>query len=170
MHRFSIRTLMAVVLISAVGLAALTNANDLWAGLTMLGAMAATGAAVLGAFILRGRERCWCAGFAFFSTGYLMLVVGPWLGDSFQPRRTATQAIRYGYERISPAAYLQAAMIKEARMSGMRPFPVPVGPMFDQFQCVAHSLFALLAGLTGATVAAWFHARRVRSEADTGQQ
>jgi hypothetical protein len=35
MHPFSIRTLMAVILVSAIGLAALRNANGIWAGLMM---------------------------------------------------------------------------------------------------------------------------------------
>ena len=44
MRRFSIRTLMALVLVSAFGLAALRNANELWA--TVSAAAAARAAAV----------------------------------------------------------------------------------------------------------------------------
>jgi hypothetical protein len=49
MRRFSIRTLMALIVISAVGLAALRNANELLAELMILGAVDALGIAVLGA-------------------------------------------------------------------------------------------------------------------------
>jgi hypothetical protein len=45
--RVSISTLMSFVLISAVGLAALRNASEVWAGMMLLAAMAAVGAAVL---------------------------------------------------------------------------------------------------------------------------
>ncbi len=63
MRRISIRTLMAFVLVSAVGLAALRNANELWAGMMLLVAMAALGGAVLGLILMRGRERAWWLGF-----------------------------------------------------------------------------------------------------------
>ena len=77
MRRYSIRTLMALVVVSAVGLAALRGADETWAGMLLLAALAAVGAAVLGAAILRGRERAWCAGFAFFGGGYLALDLRP---------------------------------------------------------------------------------------------
>jgi MFS family permease len=93
MRRFSIRTLMAFVLVSAIGLAALRNANDLWAGMLLLLALAAVGAAMMGAVILRGRERYWWAGFAFFGGGYLAFAVGPWLSDTFQPQLGTTLSL-----------------------------------------------------------------------------
>jgi hypothetical protein len=40
MHRFSMRTLMAIVLMSAVGLATLRNANELWATVMTMVALA----------------------------------------------------------------------------------------------------------------------------------
>jgi hypothetical protein len=64
MRRFSVRSLMAFIFVSAVGLAALRNPNDVWAGAMLLVALAAVGIAVLGALILRGRERCWWLGSA----------------------------------------------------------------------------------------------------------
>jgi hypothetical protein len=42
------------------------------------------------------------------------------------------------------------------------------GPAPDQFQGVGHSLFALLVGLAGGTVAVWFYARQERAEAGAG--
>jgi hypothetical protein len=36
-------------------------------------------------------------------------------------------------------------------------------PPLDQFQRVGHSLFTLLAGLLGGTVAVWFYMRRERA-------
>jgi hypothetical protein len=48
MRRFSIRTLMAFLLVPAVALAALRNANDLWAGMMLLTALGAVGVAILG--------------------------------------------------------------------------------------------------------------------------
>jgi hypothetical protein len=69
MRRFSIRSVMSFVIVSALGLAALRNADELWAGMVLLFAMGSVGVAVLGAVFLRGRERAWWAGFAFFAGG-----------------------------------------------------------------------------------------------------
>jgi hypothetical protein len=43
MYRFSIRAQMAIILVSAVGLAAIRNANDFWTGLMLLAALASGG-------------------------------------------------------------------------------------------------------------------------------
>ena len=65
--RFSIRTLMAVIVVSAVGLAGLRNANELWAGMLLIVALAAIGISVLGILMLRGKDQVLCVGFALFS-------------------------------------------------------------------------------------------------------
>jgi hypothetical protein len=102
MRRPSIRTLMTFVVVTAVGLASLRNADNLWVGIWLLTALAAVGAALLGAAILRGRERAWWAGFALFCGGYLAISVGPGLSDTFEPRLGTTQLLRYAHARISP--------------------------------------------------------------------
>jgi hypothetical protein len=72
MRRISVRSLMAIVLISAIGLAALRNASNLWAGIILLLDLAALAGAVLGAAIMRGREQAWWLGFVVFGAGYLI--------------------------------------------------------------------------------------------------
>ena len=86
MRRISIRTLMAFVLVSAVGLAALRNASDPWAEMMLLVALVAAGVAVLGAALMRGRERAWWLGFAVFGGGYLAATLrnGPGITSRFQ--------------------------------------------------------------------------------------
>jgi hypothetical protein len=93
MRRLSIRSLMAFIVAAAVGLAALRNANELWAGMLLLVALAAVGFALMGAAILRGKERYWWAGFAFFGGAYLALSVGPWLSDTFRPQLGTTHLL-----------------------------------------------------------------------------
>jgi hypothetical protein len=110
MRRSSIRTLMAFVLVSAVGLAALRNASNLWAGMMLLVALAAVGIAVLGAVILRGKERYGWAGFAFFGGGYLALAVGPWLGDTFQPQLGTTHLLSYVHSQVTATSSVLNAM------------------------------------------------------------
>jgi hypothetical protein len=82
-RRFSIRTLMAVIVVSAVGLAALRNANELWATAMSLVVLIAVGVAVLGAVILRGKERFCLLGFAVFSCGYFVSALTPLLESQF---------------------------------------------------------------------------------------
>ena len=84
MKRFSIRTLMAFVLVSAVGLAALRSATELWAQMMLMTSLFAVGVAVVGASLMQGRERAWWLGFAVFAGGYLALSVGPSVGDPFR--------------------------------------------------------------------------------------
>ena len=79
MRQFSIRTLMAVIVVSAVGLAALMNANELWAEVMLVAAFFAVGVAVLGAVTLRGREQVWWLGSALFSGVYLVFALVPFL-------------------------------------------------------------------------------------------
>jgi hypothetical protein len=93
---------MAFIVVTAVGLASLRNANDLWVGIWLLTALAAVGVAILGAAFLRSRERAWWAGFALFCGGYLAIAVGPWLSDTFEPRLGTTHLLRYVHSRVSP--------------------------------------------------------------------
>ena len=68
---------MAFVLVSTVALVALRNANELWAGMMLLLALAAVGVAGLGATLMCGRERAWWLGFAVFGGGYLVAALCP---------------------------------------------------------------------------------------------
>jgi hypothetical protein len=113
MRRFSIRSLMAFIIVAAIGLAALRNANDLWAGTLLLLALAAIGIAMMGAVILRGKERYWSAGFAFFAGCYLVLAIGPWLSSWYGPRIGTTHLLdqlrdRMFASRLEPLNDVQA--------------------------------------------------------------
>src|SRR5436309_1310644 len=108
---------MTFVLVSAVGLAALRNASDLWAGMMMLVALAAVGVAVLGAVILRGRERYWWAGFAFFTGGYLALAIGPWLSDTLQPQLGTTALLKYVHSQVAASSSAQGYRIQASTNS-----------------------------------------------------
>ena len=155
MRRFSIRTLMAFIVVSAFGLAALRNANDLWAGLLLLAALTATGTAILGAVNHRGRERSWYQGFALFSGAYLMLTVGPWTPDNFQSKLGTAHIIRAIYDSRFQTPFLpktKLVEIDETNGTSKSTWVTPTKPSYEHFQRVGHSFFALLAGLVGGTV------------------
>ena len=109
MRRFSIRTLMAVVVVSAAGLAALTNANEMWAGIMLLrrrdcrlpcfdwgGDVAGQRTRLVYRIRVPRRRHLACA----FS---------PWLSDRFQGIPGTTQILRELFARIS-ARTRQAAI------------------------------------------------------------
>jgi hypothetical protein len=101
MRRFSIRTMMALIVVFAVGLAALRNANELWARAMFLVALDVVGIAVLGAILLRGPQRAWWTGFALFSGGYLLAVLSP-----VEPELPTTQVLGYVNAQVaSPQSY-----------------------------------------------------------------
>ncbi len=117
MRRFSIRSPMAFIVVAAIGLAALRNANDLWAGMLLLLALAPVAIAMMGAVILRGGERYWWAGFAFFGGGYLAVAVGPWLSDTFQPQLGTTQVLRHAHDRMMAFA---SPTLDDAELADLR--------------------------------------------------
>jgi hypothetical protein len=121
MPRFSIRSVMAFVLASALGMAALRNANEFWAGAMIMVALAAVGTAVLGALTLRGAERYGWAGFAVFSGGYLAIAVGPWPNDSSKPQLGTTALLTYVRARAadtltSPTESLPGLQLRRAQL------------------------------------------------------
>jgi hypothetical protein len=121
MRRFSIRSMMAFVLASALGMAALRNANEFWAGAMIMVALAAVGTAVLGALTLRGAERYGWAGFAVFSGGYLVIAFGPWPSDSSKPQLGTTALLTYVRARAadtltSPTESLPGLQLRRAQL------------------------------------------------------
>jgi hypothetical protein len=162
----------------------------------LLLALATVAIAMVGAVILRGAERYWWAGFAFFGGGYLAVAVGPWLSDSFQPRLGTTQVLRHAHDRMmafaSPtlddaeladlrkrrlvlrSVFMEVCVRRESDPSliatkralakvDQQLAAADAVPPFDQFRRVGHSLFMLLTGLLGGTVAVWLYMRRERA-------
>ena len=101
MRRFSIRGAMSVILVCAVGLAALRNANELWAGVMVLVTMALLGTTLLGVIHQHGQGRAWWLGFGVFAGGYLLLALGPWFSDHIQPTLATTQWLDYVHLQVT---------------------------------------------------------------------
>src|SRR5579872_5520229 len=71
--RFTLAGLMGAVLVAAVGLAALRNPTESWAGGMLLLTCGTLALAVIGAITRRGARRTWWLGFGLFGWGYLVL-------------------------------------------------------------------------------------------------
>lgn len=209
MRRFSVRTLMAFVLVSAIGLAALRNANEIWASVMLLLAFGAAATALVNALILPGKKRCGWTGYAVFSCGYLGIALGPLLNAPHNAHIGSTAVLNYVQYQVTYASPTQPAVVRNAisrraslvqriatleETSGVANDPrlanlkkrlidldteadrqrvllaaaekwrsiLPGAANAEQFFCIGHSLFALLAGLLGSIVAQWFYARSER--------
>lgn len=80
--QFSIAGLALVILIVAVGLAAIRSGSDAWSG-AMFSVMAfAMIASLLGVALARGAKRVYWIGFATLGWSYLLLMYVPWLFEN----------------------------------------------------------------------------------------
>src|SRR5262249_15458768 len=141
MRRFSIRSLTAFIIVAAIGLAALRDANDLWAGILLMLALAAVAIATMGAVILRGGERYWWAGFGFLGGGYLFIALGPWLSDTFQPQLGTTHVLRYAHDRMMASA---SPTQDEAEIADLRKRRLELRSVFMQVRARKESDPALI--------------------------
>lgn len=99
--RFTVSGAMGVVLASAVGMAALRNANETWAGLMSILIWAFLGAAVLGVIQERGDARARWLGFLVFSGGYSVLAFGPWFSEHVGPTLATTHLLGYAHTQVT---------------------------------------------------------------------
>src|SRR4051794_1171896 len=101
MRRFRIKGLMALVLALAVGLAALRNANDAWAGGLLLATPLLLGLALIAALCGEGRLRAGRLGFAVLGGVYLALAfLG--LPEGQLARLPTSRLLRLVHERAAP--------------------------------------------------------------------
>jgi hypothetical protein len=153
--RFSIAGLMGAVLVAAIGLAALRDPSELWAGVIFLLTCGVLMLAVVGVVCRGEARRAWWLGFALFGWGYLVLAFFLAL-NGVLPALPTTPLIR----RVLPNIVAPGGMMG----GGMR--SVDLLPQFGGMGCVvggaftgmeewriSHSLLALLAAVLGGTLA-----------------
>jgi hypothetical protein len=157
--RFTIAGLMGLVVVVAVGVAALRFASDLWAGVLLMLTLGTLGAAVLAFHERAGVKRAWWRGFALFGWGYLALAMGPWAAETIAPHLPTSMGLDALYARMHPAAethYIKRVVsLSPLRLSTSSPPPEP-------FRRVGHCLWALLAACVGGVVGRAFHAAEER--------
>jgi hypothetical protein len=101
MRRFTILSLMGLVLAAAIAAAALRNADDYWAGGLMLLTALLIGVAALGAFYHSGRRRANRLGFVVFAGGYLALAfLG--LSDRNLAKLPTSWLLNYVSQQVAP--------------------------------------------------------------------
>jgi hypothetical protein len=95
MRRFSIRTLMATALISAVFLAALRNAEKDWERATTTLTLALITLGAVHSKLHRGKKRRWWLGFALAGSTYLVVSFTP-----LAQRLYTTQLLEFVHDRV----------------------------------------------------------------------
>lgn len=100
--RVSVSGLAAIVLVSAIGVAALRGESSLWAGSLLLLDLAIFAFAVLAVIYREGARRAWWAGFALFGWGYLAIAFGPWAAEAVAPRLATSMIMDSMYAKFGP--------------------------------------------------------------------
>jgi hypothetical protein len=158
--RFPIAGLMLAVLVVALGLAALRNASEVWAGVMFLFTCAVLCLAIVGAICRDGPRRAWWLGFALFGWGYLLLSL--WSKVNL-PTMTLLDVIaaRLGAQVRFSGGMGGAMGGMLGGMQSIRPWAGGFGgfgggsgvPFNEPLQHIAHCLWALVAALLGGLLA-----------------
>jgi hypothetical protein len=184
--RFPIAGLMGLVVVAAVGVAALRFASELWAGVLLMLTLGVLGAAVLAFHERTEASRSWWRGVALFGWGYVVLAMGPWAAESIAPHLPTTAGLDVRYARMHPGG-AEAGQARRLGEGALRDYIVavnttsgansavafspggklvvsgaPPGPAPEPFPRVGHSLWALLAACVGGLVGRDCHARGER--------
>jgi hypothetical protein len=184
--RFSIAGLMGLIVVVAVGVAALRFASELWAGILLMLTLGVLGASVLAFHERAGARRAWWRGFALFGWGYAVLALGPWASDAIAPNLPTTMGLDKLYERMHPevegrssrrishlrlSRYLNATDPSStplvdssgARIAWAKAFSLATDATLESFRLVGHCLWALLVACVGGIVGRALHARGERT-------
>ncbi len=137
--RFSIAGLMGVVLVAAIGVAALRDASVTWAGVMFLLTCGLLALAVVGLVCRGNSERAWWLGVCLFGWGYVKLAF--FTRFYAQPGMATTSLIKALGQQLG---LLHGQFVD---VDGLR---VPARSLFYH---VGHCVFALLAAVLGGLVA-----------------
>ncbi len=155
--RFSIAGLMGVVLVAAIGLAALRDPTDTWAGVMLLFTCGVLALAVVGVACRAESERAWWLGFALFGWGYLALAYPSWRRGDGPPSLPTMMWLETLSTKLGVTPKAMGGM-----GGGMRSAPLltvaggfggnaaggtPTGPYLQVGHCLWALVFAILGGI-----------------------
>jgi hypothetical protein len=162
--RFSIAGLMGIVLVAAVGLAALVSPSPAWAGAIFLVTCVVLGLAIVGAIYRRGASRAFWVGVCVFGWGYLALLtlVANYGGGILPSPPSPAPQMRIVWALPFPPL-LTSQILSTLRVrlgpevpSGGEPQWQTYWNIIVPYYQIGHALWALLAGLVGGTLARIF--------------
>jgi hypothetical protein len=155
--RFPIAGLIWAVTFAALGLAALRNASEVWAGATFLATCGVLCLAIVGVVCRTDESRAWWLGFALFGWGYLALAF-------WSPYALPTTALLHVLEAWMGATHQFEGGRRSAMLAGSFGGASDGWPD-EHFAQIGHCLLALLAALLGGVSSTLlFGGRRARNE------
>jgi len=161
--RFSIAGLMGAVVVAAIGLAALRDASETWAGVMLLSTCAVLALGIVGVVCRAEGERAWWLGFSLFGWGYLALAFWTWHHDGW-PRLPTVVLLDTLTTKLGATPHGIGPGGMGGMGGGMRSIPSfmvfggfggnagAVGSA-DSFAQVGHCLWALLFAILGGILA-----------------
>ncbi len=173
MRRVSIRSIMAFIVINAVGLAAIRSGSAPWAGAMASITFFTMVCSLLGVALTRGMRRFYWSGFATLGWSYLLLSYAPWLESRVGPILLAPQLFPYLAELIhsdpQAAGGLQSvplwpfgAMATGGAFGGTAAGGITIN--IQAYVQMGSSIEALLWAFLGGWVACYFASGRERQE------
>ena len=100
--RITIAHLILVILVAAVGLAAIRSGSASWAGAMFSITFFAMICSLLGVALARGMRRIYWSGFATLGWGYLILMFAPWLDGKVGEYLLAPNLFAHLYDVLHP--------------------------------------------------------------------
>jgi hypothetical protein len=117
MRRFSIRSVMALIMIAGISLAAIRIGSAPWSGAMLSITFFTMVCSLLGVAWTRGLRRIYWSGFAALGWSYLLLMYAPWLSWKVGPFLLAPQLFPY-----------LAEVLDSDTQAGSGLQSVPIGP------------------------------------------
>jgi hypothetical protein len=128
--RFSIASLLMLILVTGLGLAALRSPSRLWAGVLINLDLAVLTIAVIGAIYRRGAKRAYWLGLALGGWLYFILGFCPWFTTELGPQLLTTALLDILYPRVAPSGE-QENLAPANQPLVMPPAPpAPVGVLY----------------------------------------
>jgi hypothetical protein len=169
--RLSVAALMGVVLLLALGMAALRANTDIWASAMFTAAVSLFSVAIIAAMAIRGSARFTWMGMAVFGWIYLVISFGPWPGSTTEPPPLITSVLLdYVQDYIlttNKIPYLYTAPVnphpfleKLGGLPGAAPPPGgyrnigSISPYLQTGQCLGGMLFGIMGAVAGRLISA----------------
>jgi hypothetical protein len=172
--RISIRSLMAFIVVTAIGLAAICSGSAAWAGATLSIAFFAMVSSFLVIALGRGSRRVFWSGFALLGWSYLILVYTLWLNERVGRFLLAPNLFGYVEEILHPQTSgggmqnIPSSILGAAATSGgFDPGQWSVSDLSD-FERIGVALEALLWAFLGGWAAIYFASGRSDGDQHAG--
>ena len=147
--RFTLRGLFWLLLVISLGCAALTQVSQVWASVIFSAAVLMLVVATLRGIYSRNEVRAFYVGFAVFGWIYMLdfLVLK---SHHWHPEWVTSLALQYAQPYLLPDVMVRDATGRVTEIQGT---------LWNQYLDIGHSVFAVLCGLAGGYLSAYFYDR-----------